>query len=549
MNRRTAFLYLVRERTRLVWVAFMPLLVLPLLLANEGQHQQEHPSGELGVVQFPVSCAKEGQKSFERGIALLHSFWYEEAQKVFETIAHDDPGCAMAYWGIAMSQWHQVSDWPDANGMNVAQQALSKADALKAGSDREQGYIAALGLFYRDLQKQNPLLRAVAYSDAMEALHLKYPSDNEAAAFYALSLLASEPDNDTTFANRKRAAQVLEGLFAEEPNHPGIAHYLIHTYDKPQLAQLGLPAAQRYAKIAPASPHALHMPSHIFARLGLWQADIDSNLASIAATQKVLAMHMEGGAHQFHAMDYLMYAYLQSGRDGNATAIIARVEQMRDDDGDKWGGVDWHAYSKASFPAVYALEVRNWTSASRLELVPEAPAIATSVTYWARAIGAARSGNSSQARMNAEHIKSIHDEMIAAKQTYFEDAVLDRYRVASAWADYADGFRDKAFGTLRAVAEKEESTGNEPSGIPAREMLADLLLDAKRPDHALVEYELDLKYNPNRFNGLYGAGRAAEIAGQPQKAHDFYALLVSICAGAASQRPELAYAKDALAKR
>jgi hypothetical protein len=280
-------------------------------LADEGHHHEDLTTAQLGTVHFPISCAAAVQKPFERGVALLHSFWYEEAEKEFEQIAKDDPQCAMAHWGIAMSIWHQLWNHPDEAIVKRGQAQVTKAKSLHAKTDRERGYLAAMDAFYRG-KKRDYQDRANTYSKAMETAFQRYPDDREAAAFYALSLLAAEPDNDTTFANRKQAAAVLEKLFAAEPDHPGVAHYLIHSYDKPQLAELGLPAARRYAKIAPAAPHALHMPSHIFARLGLWQDDIDSNLASIAATRKTAALHMGGEGHQFHAMDFLVYAYLQS---------------------------------------------------------------------------------------------------------------------------------------------------------------------------------------------------------------------------------------------
>jgi hypothetical protein len=295
-------------------------------LADEGHHHEDMTPEQLGTVHFPVSCAASVQVSFERGVALLHSFWYEEAEKQFEQVVKDDPTCAMAHWGVAMSLWHQLWDQPKADTIKRGAAEVKTAKSLHPKTDRETDYIAAIGTFYTG--KGDHDARAEAYSQSMAKLYKKYPADREAAAFYALSLLASEPDGDTTFANRKKAAAVLEVIFAEDPNHPGVAHYLIHSYDKPQLAELGLPAARRYAQVAPAAPHALHMPSHIFARLGLWQDDINSNLASIAATRKTAAMHMGGEGHQFHAMDFLVYAYLQSGHEAEAEGVLAEVKAM-----------------------------------------------------------------------------------------------------------------------------------------------------------------------------------------------------------------------------
>jgi tetratricopeptide (TPR) repeat protein len=522
------------------------VLVVPFAVVNaDPQHQHADMPQQLGSVHFPISCESRVQDTFARGVALLHSFWYEEAEKAFRTVLQDDPKCAMAHWGIAMAQWHQIAGWPDADGIKVAQQALASAETLKTTA-AERAYISALALFFRNSDQREPLERATAYSRAMSRIYQDYPADMEAGAFYALSLLASEPENDTTFANRKKAGKVLEKLFAVEPDHPGVAHYLIHAYDKPQLAQLGLPAAERYAKIAPASPHALHMPSHIFARLGMWQPDIDSNLASVAATEKVLAMHMEGAAHQFHAMDFLLYAYLQTGREAEAQQLIEKVQLMPANEAYKWGGYDWHRYSKAEYPAVYTLELRDWSAATELKLVPDAPSFASTLTYWGRSIGAARSGKAALARSNALQIKSIHDVMIASHESYFEDYVLQEFQEASAWADYADGRLGEAIDTLRSIAEKQEAVGDEPTGIPAREMLADLLLDARQPEKALSEYERDLKFNPNRFNGLYGAGLAAEQAGQLQKSREFYRQLTTVCADSKSRRPELAHAAKML---
>jgi tetratricopeptide (TPR) repeat protein len=424
---------------------------------------------------------------------------------------------------------------------------LKKAQALHPATGRERDYIAALGAFYR--KKGDHDERAKAYSQAMEGVYQHYPSDREAAAFYALSLLASEPDGDTTFANRKKAAAVLETLFKEEPDHPGVAHYLIHSYDKPQLAALGLPAARSYAKIAPAAPHALHMPSHIFARLGLWQDDIDSNLASIAATRKTAAMHMGGEGHQFHAMDFLVYAYLQSGREADAQRVIEEVKAlppMKDMYGQ---GYDPRAYALSKFPALYALELHHWAEAAALTPAPGADSGDKAITYWARAIGAARSGNLAEARKDIAELESLRQEMLKNKKKSWAQVVADAQKEAGAWVAHAEGKdNEEAVKTLRAIAEDEESTGDEPEDIPAREMLADLLLETRHPEQALAEYETDLKFNPNRFNGLYGAASAAEMAGKNEQASAYYAQLVKACAGSSSDRPELGRAKALVAK-
>jgi tetratricopeptide (TPR) repeat protein len=529
-----------------LWLAGLLLFAIPVV-ADEGQHHEDLSPEQLGTVHFPVSCTASAQKSFERGVALLHSFWYEEGEKQFELIVKDDPKCAMAHWGVAMSIWHQLWNQPNAETIKRGSEEVKKAQSLHPKSDRERDYIAAVGAFYTGENDYHA--RANAYSNAMAQMYRRYPDDREAAAFYALSLLASEPDNDTSFTNRKKAAAVLEKLFAEEPNHPGVAHYLIHSYDKPQLAELGLPAARRYAKIAPASPHALHMPSHIFARLGLWQDDIDSNLTSIAATRKTAAMHMGGEGHQYHAMDFLVYAYLQNGREAEALRVIEEVKATPPMKDMHDMGYDPRAYSLSKFPAVCDLELHHWAEAAALTPVAEADSGNKAITYWARAIGAARAGNPAAARKDVAEMENIHKEMLGTKKAYFAGYVDDARREAQAWVDHAEGKNEDAIKALRSLAEKEESTGEEPVAIPAREMLADLLMETQRPDQALAEYEADLKFNPNRFNGLYGAARAAELAGKTEKANTYYAQILKVCDGSTSDRPELSRTKALLAQK
>jgi tetratricopeptide (TPR) repeat protein len=537
---------------RLAWI--LPLFFLFPLAAfaddDKGHHHEDLTSTQLGTVHFPVSCAAAVQKPFERGVALLHSFWYEEAEKEFVQIAKDDPHCAMAHWGVAMSLWHQLWNQPDAKvskrGWNEVRQAEKNQGKASA---RERAYIAAMHAFYGKSKKLDHDARARAYSDAMKKAYESYPEDHEAAAFYALSLLASDPHDDETFANRKQAAAVLEKLFAVEPDHPGVAHYLIHSYDKPQLAQLGIPAARRYAQVAPAAPHALHMPSHIFARVGLWQDDINSNLASIAATRKAAAMHMGGEGHQFHAMDFLVYAYLQSGREVEAQKVIDEVKSMAPMH-DMYGmGYDPRTYALSAFPAIYTIELRQWSEAAALKVVEGASRGDQAVTYWARAIGAARSGNIAQAHKDLEQIEAVRKDLVAQKKTEFAELVGKSHQEASAWIAHAEGKDDEAIATLRALADKDDRLGDEPEGVPAREMLADLLLEAKRPQQALAEYQTDLKLNPNRFNGLYGAARAAEEAGKQGEAAEFYSLLLKVCDGGSSTRPELSRARELVAKK
>jgi tetratricopeptide (TPR) repeat protein len=540
-----------------VCLLFSCVLALAVLtgttIAGDEQNHHHHEdltSSQLGTVVFPVSCAPSVQKPFERGVALLHSFWYEEAQKEFQQIAIDDPHCAMAHWGSAMSLWHQLWNNPDANVITHGLDEVHQAKTTDGPTTpREKAYIAAIAAFYSDSKKLNHDARAKAYSNAMKTVYEKFPEDHEAAVFYALSLLASQPHDDATFANRKAAAVILEKLFATEPDHPGVAHYLIHAYDKPQLAQLGLPAARRYAQVAPASPHALHMPSHIFARVGLWQDDINSNLASIAATRKTAAMHMGGEGHQFHAMDFLFYAYMQSGRDSDARALIEEIRAMPNKKDDMYGkGFDPHAAAFAHLTALYPIEMHDWSSAAALSPMDVAGTAENSVIYWARAIGSAHLHKPDDVRKDIAAIESIHQTLVENKSD-FADAVEDDRKQAQAWLAFADGKYDDAVEALRPIADKEDSTGEEPEGIPTREMIADMLMEAKRPQQALTEYQTDLKLNPNRFDGLYGAARAAEAAGKQADASEYYALLLKICDGSNSTRPELSRARELVAQK
>jgi len=517
---------------------------------DEGQHHEELTAKQLGTVHFPVSCADSVKAEFARGVALLHSFWYEEAEKTFQEVAKDDPGCAMAHWGVAMSLWHQLWNRPDAATLKRGEAEIKQAKALRAATDRERGYIAALGKFYEKSGKRDHHERAYAYSQAMQRLHSRYPQDHEAAAFYALSVIASNSDKDPDSAARKKdAIAVLEKLFAEEPDHPGAAHYLIHIYDTPEMAAQGLPAARRYAKIAPMAPHALHMPSHIFARLGLWQDDIDSNLASIAASRESSAMHMGGEGHQFHAMDFLVYAYLQCGREADAQKVIEEVKAMPPMK-DMYGeGFDPHIAALVWFEASYALELHHWAEAAGLQPVPGAGLADGAITYRVRAIGAVRSGNLAQARKDLAEIESIHQQLVEQKKTDRARAVDEDRQIAQAWVDYGEGKNEEALKLLRALGEKDRGVHEASDGVPAQEMLADMLLEMNRSEDALAQYEVDLKMNPNRFDALNGAAHAAEKAGKTSEANSYYAKLVEVCAGSNSERPELAQAKALLAKK
>jgi tetratricopeptide (TPR) repeat protein len=511
---------------------------------DEGHHHEELTEAQVGIVHFPSSCLAAEQKPIQRGVAMLHSFWYEEAEKQFQQIEKDDPKCAIAHWGVAMSLWHQLWNRPDIAVLDRGGSELKSAKSLPA-TPREKDYIAALTKFYEHPRKPYQK-RVTAYSKAMEKDYQRYPDDHEAAAFYALSLLAAEPDHDKSNGNRKQAAAVLEKLFAEEPNHPGVAHYLIHTYDKPDMAQLGLPAARKYAQLAPAAPHALHMPAHIFARLGLWQDDIDSNVRSIAATQKEAAEHMGGEGHQFHAMDFLVYAYLQTGREQDAQKIIDEVRAMPPMH-DMYGmGFDPRMFALSAFPASYELELHHWDGAAQLTPVSGAGDLDQSITYAARAIGAARSGHVEQARKEIAPLEAIQKKLEANKKKDQGEygGVSDELMVARAWLAQAEGHNNEAVRLMRTIADKEEGEAEASQGIPAHEMVGDMLLESKHPDEALAEYEATLKTNPGRFDALYGAAQAAEQAGKHDKANEYFAKLVKNCEGSTSERAELKHARE-----
>lgn len=513
---------------------------------KDHHHHEDLTETQLGTVHFPVSCVASVQQPFQRGVALLHSFWYEEAEKEFLDIAKADPKCAMAHWGVAMSLWHQLWNQPDAKVIARGAKEIKTGQKLqKTAGAREQAYLAAVKAFYSGSKKRDYKTRAAAYSGAMRKTYEAYPDDHEAAAFYALSLLASDENMD----HRKQAAAVLEKLFALEPDHPGVAHYLIHTYDTPEMAELGIPAARRYAQIAPAAPHALHMPSHIFARVGLWQDDINSNLASIAATRKTAAMGMGGEGHQFHAMDFLVYAYLQSGRESEAQSLIEEVKAMPPMH-DMYGmGTDPRTYALIEFPANYAMELHHWSEAAALPEPSDKVAADSSVTYWARAIGAARSGNLEQAKRDLAEIERIRQKSVADKKKDVAEVIARDYQEASAWVLHVEGKDDESLAALRKLADETDKNDNNPEIISAREMLADLLLELKRPQEALVEYQADLKLRPKRFNGLYGAARAAEQAGKQSEANGYYATLLKSCEGGSSTRPELSHAKELVAQK
>jgi tetratricopeptide (TPR) repeat protein len=534
-------------KKRLPYLGFMLIFLVSSLYAEDSHHHLD-PNQKLGTVSFPTSCASSVQKPFERGVALLHSFWYDEAYKQFQQLARQDPQCAIAYWGQAMSLFHQLWSRPEESDLKEGWDLIREGQAIGAKTQRERDYIDALAFFYRGYDKLDHQQRCASYSHAMEEVYQSYPKDQEAAVFYALSLLTWAPDANTALDNAKKSIAILNPLFAADPNDPGVAHYLIHAADDPRLAQLGLLAARRYAQIAPASPHALHMPSHIFARLGLWQEDIQSNLATIAATQQPSAIHF-GAEHQVHSMDFLEYAYLQIGDDDKAKAMANGLGNVREQDLDK--GLDGYLNQmRAHFPAMYAIERHQWKEAMGLQppvgVEPENQAI----TYWARAVGAGHLLDAPAAQDAVSQFDAMLEATRRGKHPYRADRMTTNHDESHAWLALAQGRNDDALKLLRAVADKQDAEGKGEVELPAREMLADMLLEMGRTEEALVEYEKSMKTDPNRFNGLAGAARAAEWALQPERAKTYYAQLLKNCDnGAHSDRAELAHARSLVTER
>ena len=538
----------------------LALLAAAFLLAGtahaQESHSHSHDEGEaLGKVSFPTSCRAEVAPEFTRAVALLHSFGYEESRRAFESVAAHDPDCAMAYWGVAMTYYHPIWSPPDSRDLAAGRAAAARAEAASPRTDRERGYVEAIAVFYRDSDTQPHAARARAWSDALEALSRRFPDDHEATIFYALSLLGTAPPSDATFANQKKAAAILNGLLPEEPEHPGIAHYMIHAFDYPQLAREALPAARAYAKIAPSSPHALHMPSHIFTRLGLWQESIASNLASADAARRLVAQRHPGAASldALHALDYLEYAYLQIGDEKSARRVLEEAATARNFDEPQFQA----GYALAAIPARWTLERRDWRAASEVSM-PAASlpwdrfSYAAAIVHFARAVGAARSGQPARAEEPLARLQEIQAALSASPipGPYDWANEVEAHRLAAtAWLAYAQGKQDEALLLARAAADLEEKTGKHPVTpgpvLPARELLGDMLLEAGRPGDALVEYEASLREAPGRFNSLFGAARAAERSKDPDRSRDLYAELLSQCV-AGSPRPELADARRAV---
>jgi tetratricopeptide (TPR) repeat protein len=505
----------------------------------------------LGTVSFPVSCASSSQAPFNRGVALLHDFWYEEARPQFERIIKSDAACAMAHWGVAMSLFHEIWDRPNASAMELGWQEMQKAQSQPVSTERERAYIAALAGFYRPGSEGFPA-RIAAYSEAMSSLYAHYPNDVDAGAFYALSLLAAEKPDDTSLAQEHKAMAVLAPLFEKYRDNPGVVHYIIHACDNPAMAADGLAAADHYGEIAPSGPHAFHMPGHIYARLGLWPQDIASQIGSIKASQAAEAQGESGVMDEPHSYDFLLYAYLQSGQDDKAKEALKQSSEPLDMLASMPGmGASYMEGMipnyRVKLPIFYALEMRDWKAAAALEPVAGSPPWVAMMVDWARAIahGHLRQPREAQADLT-QYAHSIA-ELKKGKSAYMTEGngVKIEGDEMTAWSAFAQGKQTEALADMRAAADLQDKVGQGEVDIPAREMLADMLLEFGNPKQALIEYEKALKLSPNRLNGLYNAGRAAEATGNKQRAEFYYkALLKSTGNGQNSARPEFAHARD-----
>jgi Tfp pilus assembly protein PilF len=498
---------------------------------------QENADQKLGTVHFATSCNETAQRRFDRAMRYQHSFWYTESKDIYEETIKADPECAIAYWGIALSLLNNPHSPVPAPNLPLGLAAIEKAKAIGAKTERERDYIDALAAMYVDYDKTPHQARVQSYLKAMEALAAKYPDDDEAQIFYAITLNVAASPADKTYANQLKGAAILEPIFKRQPQHPGVAHYLIHLYDYPPIAAQGLPAALSYAKIAPNAPHAQHMPSHIFTRVGYWKESIAANTASVQAAKA----NKELG-DQMHGEDYLVYADLQLCRDKEARGIVNEIEAAQPDP-DSFGG----AFARAASPARYLVERGDWANAANLEVRPSKFPHVVAVTYFARAVGAARSGHPDAARLDAAKLAEIRDKLSEAKNAYWAGQVDVQAQIANAWILYADGKYDDAVKAMSAAVEAEDKTEKSPVTpgplAPARELYGFMLLDRGMAKEAMAAFEATMAKEPNRFNGYVGAAKAAQALGDTAKAKAAYEKMIALAAGSDSERPTLAAAR------
>jgi len=521
------------------------LALAPGWALAQHEHEHEHTVSEkFGKVHFTTSCDPKVQPAFDQALALLHSFAYAKAASVFQEISAKDPRCGMAQWGVAMTYFHTIWGPPTDDEFAAGRAAAQKAATVGAPTARERDFIAAIGTYYQSEQVAHPA-RVVAYEKAMAGVAERNPKDHEAAIFHALAILgvAYNSPPDKTYAKQKEAAKILNRLLTLEPKHPGIAHYMIHSFDYPELANLALPAALAYAKIAPSAPHALHMPSHIFTRLGMWKDSIESNIAS-AQTAQVWVAKTHPGATAFdalHAMDYLEYAYLQTGQDAKAREVVEGVARVRSFDVPQPAA----GYALAAVPARYALERRAWKETAALIVQPPSYPwakypYAEAIVHFARAVGAARGGDLDVARREVATLAEIQAALKGQKGFDWASQIEVQRLAAAGWLARAEKKDSEALSLMRSAADLEDSTDKSPvtpgSILPAREQLADLLAETGQPAAAFAEYESSLRSAPARFNSYEGAARAADHAGKKKEAKAYQQRLLALCSGSVPAR-------------
>jgi tetratricopeptide (TPR) repeat protein len=538
----------MRVRPFLFFTLLFLVFFAPRSSAAQENHQHALTEEEVGSVKFSTSCSPAVEKNFNRAVALLHSFQYEQVRQAFTEIAKQDPQCAMAQWGIAMSYFHGLWNNSDfAAGRSYIQKAYGLTRTNPNTTVRERDYILALAEIYTPDDKSDSA-HAQAFEQKMAALQSAYPNDDEAAVFHALALVIAAPKTDKTFANQRKCGEILEPIFAKQPHHPGVAHYIIHCYDNPVLAEQGLGAARMYAKIAPASAHANHMPSHIFTRVGSWNESIASNLKSeeLATDAEKTSTNGEARDQRLHAMDYLEYAYLQSGRVKKARGVVDDLEALTAANGLTLTG----DYAIAAIPARYAMELSDWNYASELKVRAAGVPWAQAITWAAIGIGSARSGNLDRATNAENTLDALRSETMKLNNIYWGNQIEVQRREVAAWIIQKKGHGADAIAMMRSAAELEESMDKDAitpgAVIPAREMLAQMLALENRPVESIAEYEAVLKIAPKRFNAIYGAARAAEASGNTAAAKRYFQMLTEFAVG--DERPELTAARKNASK-
>ena len=517
----------------------MMLASAMMLAANCSAFAQ--PDERLGKLTFPTSCDPKVQAEFERGVAMIHSYWFLIARRTFEGVLRQDPNCAIAYWGVAIDLLNNVFVAPPSRAdAEAAWAALEKAREIGAKTQRERDWIEALSAYYRDHDKTPVNVRLAAYNKAMEQLVQRYPGDYEAQVFYALTLQASASPADTTYANQLKSAAILQKLYEQNPRHPGVTHFTIHAYDFASIADKGIPAARRYAEIAPAVPHARHMPSHIYSMVGLWEESIASNASALAIQPDY-----------YHAADFSVYAYLQLAQDDKAKALTEKSIATADR-GDR-PIVFANFTAKNAMPARYVLERADWAGAAALPLKPSQYPQADSLTRFTRGLGMAHSGDLAGAKGEIEAIKALRAALEKSNLSYWADRSEEQILAISSWIALKEGARDQATKFMRAAADGEDGSiknvAMENRLYPFRELLGELLLEMGQPDDALKEFETALRQTPNRYRALLGMARAANGVGDRQKAVEYYGKLAELAKNADTERPETREAKAFLASK